>query len=363
MWPRRDFVAYLPVPLRRAEERWLTVSDRLIGVITQALEAMPPDLPGHVRADRPPGPGAGIVTLPKPTWDDTADQESLGKWLGAHLRPVLVALGQDTEAAGILAKMLPEPWAYRADYMPDLSGLSPEDLAAYEQTKTLLASAPPGQTISMASWSDALWERYDQSQARQKTAHDDWNKAFFKQPAVWLWALWEFWEYVTNLAAIPGVSEWQGVAKLSEPEDQKSDINYFLIYMCASIGCRIAQKPGEAANYLRRSLEDLRNRLVGNQETGGRPNNKTAVPTIDGLSKEARAIAAMVKHPGWSDEKIAEMAGCHPKSLYRMELFMRAKAMRRGGKNELPRGSKSKEGDVEGWERDDESDEDDTPDE
>lgn len=43
------------------------------------------------------------------------------------------------------------------------------------------------------------------------------------------------------------------------------------------------------------------------------------------LSKEAMALAALADHPDWSDEQIAELAGCSRSSLYRMPRFVMAR--------------------------------------
>ncbi|MCX5653723.1 MAG: hypothetical protein NTY65_03620 [Planctomycetota bacterium] len=70
------------------------------------------------------------------------------------------------------------------------------------------------------------------------------------------------------------------------------------------------------------------------------------------LSKVARALAALTEHPDWTDEQIADAAGCCRESLYRMKKFMAAKALLKEGKHDVAGGSKSKEGGVEAWERD-----------
>ena len=45
------------------------------------------------------------------------------------------------------------------------------------------------------------------------------------------------------------------------------------------------------------------------------------------ISKEAMALAALADHPDWSDEQIAEFAGCSRSSLYRMPRYRNARAM------------------------------------
>lgn len=75
-------------------------------------------------------------------------------------------------------------------------------------------------------------------------------------------------------------------------------------------------------------------------------------------SKKARALASLVDHPDWTDEQIAQAAGCHVKSLYRWKDYARARELLRRGRGNVPRGSKDSEtGDVEAWD-DDESDND-----
>jgi hypothetical protein len=49
------------------------------------------------------------------------------------------------------------------------------------------------------------------------------------------------------------------------------------------------------------------------------------------ISKEAMALAALADHPDWSDEQIAELAGCGRASLYRFPRYVMARqALYRG---------------------------------
>lgn len=43
------------------------------------------------------------------------------------------------------------------------------------------------------------------------------------------------------------------------------------------------------------------------------------------ISKEAMALAALADHPDWSDEQIAELAGCARSTLYRMPRYQLAR--------------------------------------
>ena len=67
------------------------------------------------------------------------------------------------------------------------------------------------------------------------------------------------------------------------------------------------------------------------------------------LSKEALAVAALVEHPDWTHKEIAKAAGCHKHSLYRMKQYMGARAAIQQAKADMPRGSKSKDGEMESW--------------
>ena len=69
------------------------------------------------------------------------------------------------------------------------------------------------------------------------------------------------------------------------------------------------------------------------------------------LPKEARALAALVANPTWTDAKIAEAAGCNRTSLYRMPRYQKAKAMLKSGRTAYPKGQKDGEtGQVEAYE-------------
>jgi hypothetical protein len=65
-------------------------------------------------------------------------------------------------------------------------------------------------------------------------------------------------------------------------------------------------------------------------------------------SKLAQAMGMLHTHPGWSTKKIAERVGCNPKYLSQCRRFTEAKkAIKRLGKNALPRGTKTRAGDLE----------------
>jgi len=68
------------------------------------------------------------------------------------------------------------------------------------------------------------------------------------------------------------------------------------------------------------------------------------------MSKAAKALAALAEHPDWTDEQIADAAGCKRTSLYRMKSFKQARRILRGGLEQMPAGTKDGEtGDVEAW--------------
>jgi hypothetical protein len=209
----------------------------VIDLIDAAIAALPLDLLSHVRAVKEGLPEP--YGLPKPKWDEKADQESLVKWLTERLRMVLEALGQDRQAAVLLAKMLPEPWLFRLDLEPALLD----------------------------------------------TERRKWEEAFFGQPLVWLWAIWHGWSKVTHLQAIPGLPGWPGADRLLRPGDK---VNLFI----AAITLRkvvpsIRTKPGEAANYFKRGLKELRDRLESDH----------AAAQLDAIASAAAHIAERITAP------------------------------------------------------------------
>jgi len=68
------------------------------------------------------------------------------------------------------------------------------------------------------------------------------------------------------------------------------------------------------------------------------------------LTGEALALAMLVKHPDWSDRKIAKAVSVNRTTLYDWPKFKKAKEALKQGKNNLPKGSKNSEtGDIEAW--------------
>ncbi len=74
-----------------------------------------------------------------------------------------------------------------------------------------------------------------------------------------------------------------------------------------------------------------------------------AVPALSTLGKEARALALLMDHPEWTDAEIARNVPCNRTSIYRFGKYMEARELLEKGRMEKPRGSKSKDGDVEAW--------------
>jgi hypothetical protein len=91
----------------------------------------------------------------------------------------------------------------------------------------------------------------------------------------------------------------------------------------------------------------------GSSVEAGAAKSMPAVPVVKpakGISKKGKALAALVDHPDWTDEQIADAAGCHVKSLYRMRDFVTARAALRGGRDSMPVGTKDGDsGDMEAW--------------
>jgi hypothetical protein len=104
-----------------------------------------------------------------------------------------------------------------------------------------------------------------------------------------------------------------------------------------------------------------RDRNDAPRQTGGRGNagqsdtEELTNASPGALSKEAKALAALADHPRWTDEQIAQAAGCNRQSLYRMKKFVAAKRLLKAGRDTLPAGTKDGEtGEVQAWDnRDD----------
>ena len=69
----------------------------------------------------------------------------------------------------------------------------------------------------------------------------------------------------------------------------------------------------------------------------------------EALGKQERALVLLLKHPEWSVAKIAKTIGCDRKTPYKWEKFRQAFKVSKSGRDALPRGEKSKGGDLEAW--------------
>jgi len=134
--------------------------------------------------------------------------------------------------------------------------------------------------------------------------------------------------------------------RIPPPDVQTARVMAVLGWMLV-IQLRGRKGHGAAADDLLK-LRVLADSLDGGKAPGG-AGKEEAGRTAAELSQEALAIGAFVDHPGWTNKQIAKAAGCNPKSLYRWELFKSARAVMREGKGELPKGAKSKDGELEAY--------------
>jgi len=67
------------------------------------------------------------------------------------------------------------------------------------------------------------------------------------------------------------------------------------------------------------------------------------------ISKEAKVLAVLTDNPELSDTDIAKKAGVNRTSLYKMKKYMKAKEILKSSKADFPKGSKSKDSDIEAW--------------
>jgi hypothetical protein len=107
----------------------------------------------------------------------------------------------------------------------------------------------------------------------------------------------------------------------------------------------------------RRELYNHRDRLAGKVEglpaVADDPTAAAVIPNEQGKGhgrapKLATALALLQRHPTWSVKQIARAAHCHPNYLSQRDEFKSVrKVVKEIGRQEMPRGSKSKGGEME----------------
>lgn len=70
------------------------------------------------------------------------------------------------------------------------------------------------------------------------------------------------------------------------------------------------------------------------------------------LSAEERALALLVRHPEWTQTKMAEAVGVSRQTLYRFSQYQTAREALESGRTDIPRGFKDADGNLEAWECD-----------
>ena len=93
---------------------------------------------------------------------------------------------------------------------------------------------------------------------------------------------------------------------------------------------------------------DTATRPAGNARSAA---EKRETQTTVRISKEAQALAVLVDHRDWSNQQIADVVGCHVKTLNKWQKFTDArKAIKESGKAAMPTGNKNgDDGTVEAW--------------
>jgi len=244
-------------------------SDRLVRAIEEALEALPKDLLSHVWTEGPER--LGISVAPEPQWDKQTDAKVVWNWVRERVRWVLEVLGQNPEIAGHWAQSLPKPWLVDLDIgKADLSRVPPKARREYEKVakarNAICASVPPkgAASVKLPPFPVEVQQAEDEAYAKLDAAGADWDAAFFDNPAVWLWAIWDQWLRTRMKAVPPGKPDWPGAAALANPRG----VNRFLFQIRLRIALWITTRPGEAANYFKRALEELREGLVEDAPAG-----------------------------------------------------------------------------------------------
>ncbi len=76
---------------------------------------------------------------------------------------------------------------------------------------------------------------------------------------------------------------------------------------------------------------------------------KKSMDDASDLSLEDKALAILFRNPGWTVKQIAEAVSCSRSSLYRMQQFRKASNSLKGGRLDMPKGSKDADGNVEAY--------------
>ncbi len=72
--------------------------------------------------------------------------------------------------------------------------------------------------------------------------------------------------------------------------------------------------------------------------------------TRDSLSKEDKALATLIKHPEWTNKRIADTVGCNVAGMSRMKRFDKARKALKSGRRDVTPGEKDGGGNVEAFE-------------
>ncbi len=87
----------------------------------------------------------------------------------------------------------------------------------------------------------------------------------------------------------------------------------------------------------------------GKPAPSSEPTDNTASDEGETVSMEAMALATLADHPEWSDTQIAKAVGCSRTSLYRWPKFVKSQEILKAGKDTMPHGEKTADGDFEAW--------------
>lgn len=312
--------------------------------IDEALDALPRDVLSHVHGETKPFAGPGHYRSREVQWDTQTDAKAAWRWIHERLRLVLLALEHDERTEKVLSQMLPKPrlWPIsevdlsevpvkerkkyerecrkhlgaeqkRLEGMRDqirdsLENLEKErdEAESSERTEKQLAhlrdclacidhvvkeiraklrgemSLVPAASTYAPWYPPAVNGAVEAAGLKDEKAREEWDKAIWGVPAVWLWVLWRNFHHVTDMPPIPGLPDWPGLDDLSGHDRQ-----HFLVATALQVGPEVNHRPGKTLNFLKQALEDVRGRLKaadgGQAEAGeakvGRVTAKDAMKT------------------------------------------------------------------------------------
>ncbi len=153
-----------------------------------------------------------------------------------------------------------------------------------------------------------------------------------------------------------GLGLWAGrrdrtIAGARWPNDRHAEQGYMALPQYREL-LNEAGLPGDNEAFLSRVIDDgaRQGRLLKQWPLVGASLTEEIPQPADSLTGEDKALALLIRHPKWSDTKIAKAVPCHRTTLYKWPTYRKACEALKSARNDMPQGSKDGEtGTVEAW--------------